>query len=367
MLRYSIALGSLLGALWAATADGAGPGPEDYVVRVWGTKQGLPQDAVRAISQTPDGYLWVGTFNGVARFDGNSFQVLQAGNTPGLPNNLISALFCDRHGRLWIGHDTGHVSVLEKGKLRKIQMPEDWTRIPIRGFGEDSEGDIWVLNPLWKLAIISPAGEVLAPEIGASDSPLHFDFSAQDGLLRVVTVRGRCYVAHHRALTPDPDAPPAPSDGRRVIHSVSGGYWALRENRLSRWVGGKEVEAAGEVNWGDAIWATTCEWDGKIAAGTFRDGLNLAGRGGNRIHYEATGELPLGRQRVNHSPKAIIGDLDRASGDLALTGQRTQRHRRLHLAMPDIQASAFHDAVAPQRPRDGLPLNLFIQDVSPFL
>ena len=293
MLRYSIALGSLLGALWAATADGAGPGPEDYVVRVWGTKQGLPQDAVRAISQTPDGYLWVGTFNGVARFDGNSFQVLQAGNTPGLPNNLISALFCDRHGRLYIGHDTGHVSVLERGKLRKIQMPEDWTRIPIRGFGEDSEGDIWVLNPLWKLAIISPTGEVhLAPEIGASDSPLHFDFSAQDGLLRVVTVRGRCYVAHHRALTPDPDAPPAPSDGRRVIHSVSGGYWAMRENRLSRWVGGKEVEAAGEVNWGEAIWATTCEWDGKIAAGTFRHGLNLAGQDGSRIHYEATGELP---------------------------------------------------------------------------
>src|ERR1035437_10380823 len=276
MLRRTITLGSLLASLWAAMAAGATVGQEDYVVRVWGTEQGLPLDAVRGLAQTPDGCLGVGTCGGLGRFDESQFAVLEVANTPELSVNLINALFCDRQGRLWIGHDTGQVTVMQGRKFRRIELPAEWRRIPIRSFGEDSNGDIWALNALWSLAIINPAGEVrLAPEVDATDLPLHFDSSAPDGSLRVVTQQGRCYVARDRGLTADLDGPPAPSDGRRVIHSAGEGYWAVRQHRLSRWVGGKEVENAWEVHWGETIFAITCEWNGQIAAGTFRDGLSL--------------------------------------------------------------------------------------------
>lgn len=50
----------------------------------WGTDDGLPQNHATAIAQTRDGYLWLGSYNGVARFDGVRFTVFDSINTPGL-------------------------------------------------------------------------------------------------------------------------------------------------------------------------------------------------------------------------------------------------------------------------------------------
>src|SRR5512137_2380204 len=56
----------------------------DYTIQNWQLEQGLPQISVTSIAQTPDGYLWVGTFNGLVRFDGVRFTVFHEGNTPTL-------------------------------------------------------------------------------------------------------------------------------------------------------------------------------------------------------------------------------------------------------------------------------------------
>src|SRR5258708_32823994 len=66
-----------------------------FIVDVWGTADGLPQSSVIAITQTQDGYLWLGTLNGLVRFDGNSFTRFNVNNTPGLPHNRIVFLFED--------------------------------------------------------------------------------------------------------------------------------------------------------------------------------------------------------------------------------------------------------------------------------
>lgn len=294
-LRCPILLACLLACFPAAFDARASKSQEDYVVRVWDARQGLPVDAVRAIAQTPDGYLWVGTFGGLARFDGDRFQVFDVGNTPELPNNLINALFCDRRGRLWIGHDSGQVSILDGHQFQRVSLPPESLRIPIRGFGEDAEGNIWLLNAAWKLAIITPSGKVIsAPETNLHSAILHLDSSAPDHRLRIITFQGQCLIASREGYTLDPDSPAAPSDGRRVIRSASGGYWALHEKHLGRWQGGRMVEDAGEVDWGKAIFATTCEWDGLIAAGTFLQGLSLAGRDGWSGRFDEQSGLPSG-------------------------------------------------------------------------
>jgi len=318
---------------------------QDYVVQVWGTRQGLPQDAVRALAQTPDGYLWVGTFGGLARFDGNRFEVFGVGNTPALPDNLVNALFCDRKGRLWIGHDTGRVTVMEGRRFRRVSLPGDWARIPIRSFGEDSTGGIWVINTLWRLAIIAADGVGRsAPESEVNGQALHFQTSAADRSLRVVTHDGRCYVIGSTGILADPDGPPPPGDGKRVICSGRGGYWAVQKKQLGRWVAGREVEALGIVDWGEAIYAITCEWNGMVAAGAFRDGLSLAGRGGTRRHFGSE-ELP------SNWIAALLPDREGTlwvgTGDGGLVGIWP---KRVYVVKPPGEASIKHiQSVTPAR------------------
>ena len=74
----------------------------DYSIENWQLEQGLPQISVTSIAQTPDGYLWLGTFNGLVRFDGVRFRVFDEGNTPNLGSSGITQLEVDDQGALWI-------------------------------------------------------------------------------------------------------------------------------------------------------------------------------------------------------------------------------------------------------------------------
>jgi ligand-binding sensor domain-containing protein len=65
--------------------------------------------------QARDGYLWLATFGGLARFDGVRFTIFNSANTPGLKSNRITALFEDRRGVLWLGTETGELMSLEDG------------------------------------------------------------------------------------------------------------------------------------------------------------------------------------------------------------------------------------------------------------
>ena len=76
-----------------------------YSRTVWRQEHGLPQDTIRAIAQTTDGYLWLGTDEGLARFDGYEFAVFDKGSGA-LPGNSITALAAARDGSLWIGTST---------------------------------------------------------------------------------------------------------------------------------------------------------------------------------------------------------------------------------------------------------------------
>ena len=68
--------------------------------QAWLTENGLPQNTVQAIVQTQDGYLWVGTQEGLARFDGLNFTVFDKENTPAFKSNDIRFLYEDKHARL---------------------------------------------------------------------------------------------------------------------------------------------------------------------------------------------------------------------------------------------------------------------------
>jgi ligand-binding sensor domain-containing protein len=87
-----------------------------YRHEVWQIEQGLPQNSVQAIRQTRDGYLWLGTQEGLARFDGVRFTVFEKRNTPEFKHNNVHSLVEGRDGSLWIGTNGGLLR-LKDGKF----------------------------------------------------------------------------------------------------------------------------------------------------------------------------------------------------------------------------------------------------------
>lgn len=116
-------------------------GAEDWLVRSWQTKDGLPQNTVNAILQTRDGYLWVGTSGGLARFDGVSFRVF--GLQDGLSSVQISALVEDRPGNLWIGTKGGGVSCWRDGVITALPA-RGIQSLAVQALAVAEDGTLWI-------------------------------------------------------------------------------------------------------------------------------------------------------------------------------------------------------------------------------
>ena len=113
---------ALLATVPAARASG---GAGEYSqTDVWNTENGMPSSSVTAIAQTPDGYLWVGTYNGLARFDGVRFVTFDPANTPALTHARVRRLFVDSQGTLWINTYDGSLTTLRDGKFTLEMVSE---------------------------------------------------------------------------------------------------------------------------------------------------------------------------------------------------------------------------------------------------
>src|SRR6185436_16431550 len=107
-----------LGCVPAAIAAN---GTSDFIARIWQIEDGLPHNNVEAVAQTPDGYLWVGTTAGLARFDGARFVVYDGSNTPELEQSYIRVLRLMRDGSLWIGTAGGTLVQWHDGQFTLLQ------------------------------------------------------------------------------------------------------------------------------------------------------------------------------------------------------------------------------------------------------
>src|SRR5258706_10440062 len=137
-----------LAMMGAATAGGKSPPLSvppvpAYVRQVWRTQDGLPENRIRAISQTPDGYLWIGTSGGLARFDGVRFVVYARFNTPAMTADDISALAVARDGSLWIATDGGGLLHYQDGRFRSFGPKQGLANEFVRAVHEDHAGNVW--------------------------------------------------------------------------------------------------------------------------------------------------------------------------------------------------------------------------------
>jgi ligand-binding sensor domain-containing protein len=114
-----------------------------YTHNLWQIEDGLPQNSVHALVQTRDGYLWLGTQEGLVRFDGVRFVVFDQRNTPEFKNNHVTALHQTRDGALWIGMNGG-LSRLMDGKFKTYSAEDGLTNDLIWAIEEDLDGAVWI-------------------------------------------------------------------------------------------------------------------------------------------------------------------------------------------------------------------------------
>jgi ligand-binding sensor domain-containing protein/signal transduction histidine kinase len=115
----------------------------DFIIDSWNVESGLPHNAILAITQSRDGYLWLGTSNGLTRFDGIRFASFHTADWPGLPSNRILSILEDRDGVLWIGTDAG-LSRYEGGTFTALTMSDGLPSDAILSLGEDRAGNLWI-------------------------------------------------------------------------------------------------------------------------------------------------------------------------------------------------------------------------------
>lgn len=123
----------------------------NYQVNVWQTDEGLPQSTVTSIAQTRDGYLWLGTQNGLVRFDGVHSQVFNENNTPAIKNNRMVQLFVDRQGALWVSGEQGELLCLRHGRFSYHKMPGHGPFNYAREMCADADGNLWIVTCDWQL------------------------------------------------------------------------------------------------------------------------------------------------------------------------------------------------------------------------
>ena len=113
-----------------------------YSLTQWGHRDGLPSTAIYAVAQTPDGFLWLGTSDGLVRFDGVRFVQVPLSNTGDLAFGRVQALRVDRTGAMWVGTESGSLVRME-GRSVKIVM----LHVPIVAIRENTDSSIQVETP----------------------------------------------------------------------------------------------------------------------------------------------------------------------------------------------------------------------------
>ena len=113
---------------------------EGFTAVMYNNRNGLPTSEANAIAQTSDGFIWIGSYAGLIRYDGNSFERISP--SEGIAN--VRCLYVDSRDRLWIGTNDSGVFLMEKGSQHKWNKADGLRSVSIRAICEDENGLIYI-------------------------------------------------------------------------------------------------------------------------------------------------------------------------------------------------------------------------------
>ncbi len=269
--------------------------PQAFAIDTWETDDGLPRNVVIALTQTRDGYLWLGTLNGLVRFDGVRFEVFNESNTPGLASGFIVSLFEDSRSRLWVGTETAGAFRVSDGAVSMLDLGKGSRESRVRSVCEDGDGNVWLYTADGQLARCRDGEVQIWPFATDRSSVTRCVVAAEESGVWV----GVDWEASR--VTP----PLEGGDDRLVtsesvpvnrldflLSSRSGGHWRLGEHRIERWRDGASVEHLGNYPWTSPVLrvSTACEDnEGRVIIGTLGAGLFWLRPGGGAVQFSTEG------------------------------------------------------------------------------
>lgn len=155
---------TLLMSVGAACADGNAETiktvdpvsePDNYSAVLYDNTNGLPTAEANAIVQTSEGFIWIGSYGGLIRYDGNTFERMDS--TSGIAS--IKCLYVDSRNRLWIGTNDNGVAVKERDTLQKWGKQDGMKSAHTRAITEDGNGTVYVATTCG-IAMIDPDGKL---------------------------------------------------------------------------------------------------------------------------------------------------------------------------------------------------------------
>ena len=162
MKRILSVILAVVTSLNAITFPVAAADPVSCVVSVYNDRNGLPTGEANAVVQTPDGYIWIGSYAGLIRYDGTEFRNFSDEGL--IPTSTVRSLYVDTSGRLWIGSNDKGVFVRENGSFIQPEGQPDDSILCIRSFTENSGGDIIVASSTGMACISSGKMKVFDDE-----------------------------------------------------------------------------------------------------------------------------------------------------------------------------------------------------------
>ena len=270
---------------FSAIAGVAGQPGSHFIVDAWGTREGLPQSSVISVIQTRDGYLWLGTLNGLVRFDGIRFTNFDEEITPGLNSDRIICLFEDSHTNLWVGTDKGGVGLVLDGKVKNLELGRAGQEGKLTSVCEDSTGTVWFYTADSHLARYQH-GKMEVLNLNFPTPPICRMIAAEkSGALWVADVSGMFSIRpgnfNPQAIVVDESIRAERLD--YILASRNGGIWRLMNGRVQKWKSGGLEKDFGKYPWGNLPVKAACEdKDGNLIVGT---------RGAGVFWYEADGKF----------------------------------------------------------------------------
>lgn len=289
LLAGAAALAAL--ALPAAALD---PGrlPTQYLQASW--QEELPQNTVRAMVQTREGYLWLGTQEGLARFDGHRFTNFSPGSAPGLPAGDVRALLEDRDGRLWIGTRGGGLAVYEGGVFRQVGGADGEPGGIVYALALGARGELWIgTRASGAVRLENGSFEAFGTEAGLPAERVLALLEDSRGVLwagcgdgGLARFDGQRFHAVGTELFGTDSVLSLVEDarGRLWIGTRSSGLFVLDPAQ-----GGGPRSAAGAGS--ESVMALLEDRDGNLWAGTYGRGLQRLGGGGSAAVLDTAGGL----------------------------------------------------------------------------
>ncbi|GAB3003097.1 hypothetical protein GCM10010960_15560 [Arenimonas maotaiensis] len=210
MLRLAWVLLALM-AFGSGMSCGAAREPiSEYSRATWSTRNGLPHNQVNAIAQTPDGYLWFATWEGLVRYNGQDFRIFGPSNTPALKDNGIRRVTVSPRGSLVVSTSRGGVAVHRQGRWLHYGHTQGLAQEDISDAFEDGKGGLWVAYERDGLTYIAPDGNAVrwGAEQGVPEGRVYMVKADRQNVIWAATGSGLIRLENGRARLFDGGATP---------------------------------------------------------------------------------------------------------------------------------------------------------------